>query len=423
MRRHGEMVIQLELALEGHLRQDVLERACALVLDVHPVLGCRLAVEQPTPQWRRLPEAQRAVLTVVRHAADYETARTSGLDAIRGAQFAVCLWPGVTGDRLLVKMTHEAGDGVGLQVLARDLGSLYSALEDDRDFRPARGRAPSRDAADILFGHVSRCAMGRTLWDFARFFAPRVFPRRTHALPMPQESRGPWIPVVRRLPEPGLAVLKRHGNARGATLNDLFLAAAYRALAFQGRWTGTSALRIGISVDLRRWCLPSTHDPAICNLSSLEIPFLVRDLGRSFDETLANVSAIMRRRKASRPGLALALIFHVLARGKPPPDLRGASATRRDPGTGLDRQQPIILSNEGALVASRLRFGRQQPAAAHILPPFWEPPHVHVCISSYEGALTLAAVTRENAAPLVARFLDAVIDELPVAGRDVCRTN
>jgi NRPS condensation-like uncharacterized protein len=420
MRRHGEMVIQLELALEGDLRQDVLERACALMLDVHPVLGCRLAIE-PMPQWRRLPESQRAVLTVVRHADEYEAARTSGLDATRGAQLAVCLSPRVTGDRLLVKMTHEAGDGVGLQVLARDLCSLYSALEDDCDFRPDGGFAPNRDPSDILLSHISRRALGRTLWDFARFFAPRVFPRRTHALPMPQESRGPWIPVVRRLPAPCLAVLTRHSKARGATLNDLFLAASYRALAFQGRWTGTSALRIGITVDLRRWCLPSTHDPAICNLSSLEIPFLVRDLGRSFDETLANVSAIMRQRKASRPGLALALIWHFLARGKPPPDLRGASAARRDPTSRSDRR-PIILSNEGALDASRLRFGRQRPEAAHILPPFWEPPHLHVCISSYEGALTLAAVTRENAAPLVARFLDAVIDELPVAGRDVSGT-
>ena len=50
-------------------------------------------------------------------------------------------------------------------------------------------------------------------------------------------------------------------------------------------------------------------------------------------------------------------------------------------------------------------------------PPFWEPPHLHVCLSSYEGALTLAAVTRENAAPSVAQFLDALIDELPVAAR------
>ena len=274
--------------------------------------------------------------------------------------------------------------------------------------------APNRDLTDILLARVSRRARCRTIWSFARFFAPRVLPRRTHALPIPQESRGPWVAVVRRLEAPCLADLSHYGKARSATLNDLVLAAVYRALAFQGRWDGTSALRIAITVDLRRWCLPSTHEPTICNFSSLELPFLIRDLGRSLDETLANVSAIMRRRKASRPGLALALIWHLLASHKPPPDLRDSTVggTSR-PST----RRPMMLSNEGALDASRLRFGRQRPEAAHILPPFWEPPHLHVCLSSFEGALTLAAVTRENAAPFVGRFLDAVVEELPLAER------
>ena len=89
MRRHGEMVIQLELAVDGHLRQDVLERACDLMLDVEPVLGCRLDVDRPTSLWRRLPDSQRAVLNVVHRAEDYEAARTAGLDATRGAQVAV----------------------------------------------------------------------------------------------------------------------------------------------------------------------------------------------------------------------------------------------------------------------------------------------------------------------------------------------
>src|SRR4029079_385983 len=115
----------------------------------------------------------------------------------------------------------------------------------------------------------------------------------THLPAMPLEARGPWVAVVRQLPAPRLSVLSLHGKAHNATVNDVFLAAAYRALAFHGRWDGTSALRIAITVDLRRWCLPRTHDPEICNLSSLETPFLIRNLGRSFDETLSNVSAIM----------------------------------------------------------------------------------------------------------------------------------
>jgi hypothetical protein len=54
----------------------------------------------------------RAALTVVHDVADCEAARTAGVDETRGA-VAVCLRPGVAGERLLVTMTHEAGDGVG----------------------------------------------------------------------------------------------------------------------------------------------------------------------------------------------------------------------------------------------------------------------------------------------------------------------
>ena len=73
-------------------------------------------------------------------------------------------------------------------------------------------------------------------------------------------------------------------------MNDLVLAAAYRALAPEalGREVGPP------DRDHRRspaLVPPEYARPAVCNLSSLETPFLIRQLGGSFDETLANVSA------------------------------------------------------------------------------------------------------------------------------------
>jgi NRPS condensation-like uncharacterized protein len=207
--------------------------------------------------------------------------------------------------------------------------------------------------------------------------------------------------------------LSRYGKERGATLNDLFVTAAYRALASNGGWDRTSALRIAITVDLRRWCLPTTHDPAICNLSSLDCPFLIRNLGRSFDETLANVSALMRRRKKSRPGLAPALVWHLLAERLAIwgfPASSGSDQPETDPSPP---RWPVLFSNEGLLDKSRLRFAEETPVMAHILPPFWELPRLHVCLSGYDGAFTLAAVTPQNGQALVGRFLDALVEELP----------
>jgi NRPS condensation-like uncharacterized protein len=270
---------------------------------------------------------------------------------------------------------------------------------------------PDRDLSRIL-SRTSPLARARAVWDFAWFIAPRLLPRRTLALPFPPESAGAWVPVIRRVTSPHRAALSRYGKERGATLNDVFLAAAYRALASSGDWDGSSALRIGITIDLRRWFLPAAHAGTIANLSSFDCPFLIRDLGRSFDETLANVSALTRRRKQSVPGLALALLPSRMAKSNGGVKSFRAGGARRlrdsaKSGGGL------TLSNEGPLDGTFLRFGELTPVAAHILPPFIELPGLHACLSGYGGALTLAAVTPENGAPLVGRFLDALLAELP----------
>jgi NRPS condensation-like uncharacterized protein len=405
----GEMVIELELAFDGRLDEQVLARAAELLLEVEPLLGSRLVPDASTPHWERLPRSSRDVLTVASTPAEYEAVRRTGLDATRGAQVVLCLLPGEPSDRLLIKMSHVAGDGVGLQLLARRLASLYSELVLDPAYRPRPAGVPARDFAQIR-SRISRRTYARVLWDFAWFIVPRLLPRRSQLLPAPAESRGPWVPVIRRLPATRAAFLSRYGKARGATLNDVFLAASYRALASVARWDGSSALRIAITVDLRRWCLPPTHtSPAICNLASFDCPFLIRALGRSFDETLANVTALMRRRKRSKPGLALALVGPLLV--KVAGSAKGVHSADRKPGPKSGNA--MSLSNEGPLDESALTFGELRPVAAHILPPFIELPGLHVCLSGYGGELTLAAVTPENGAPLVGRFLDTLLEELP----------
>src|SRR5688572_28356683 len=83
-------------------------------------------------------------------------------------------------------------------------------------------------------------------------------------------------------------------------------------------------------------------------------------------------------------------------------------------GSRPRRPRPLTLSNEGALDHVPLRFGEQIPAAAHILPPFLGLPDVHVCASGYRGVLTLAVGTPKNGAPIVERFLNALLRQLPI---------
>jgi len=333
------------------------------------------------------------------------------MDATANVQVALCLWRRDAGDRLVIKMTHAVGDGVGLQLLAARLASIYSDLCVDLGHRPRSSLGARRDFGQI-FSKVPTHAYPALIWRFAKALASCWVPRRIHGLALPRESVGPWMPVVRRLPSTHVAFLSRYGKARGATLNDVLLAAAYRALALRGRWDGNSELRISMTVDLRRWCLGNAHASAICNLSSLEFPYLGRNLGCDFDETLANVTAMTLRCKRRRPGLAPALAGNFLMKTWRRQILRHAAEDRlpkRVRATGT-----VTLSNEGALDKARLRFGAQSPASAHILPPFLALPNVHICASSYDGALTLAAVTPQNGHGVVGGFLDALLQQLPV---------
>jgi hypothetical protein len=75
----------------------------------------------------------------------------------------------------------------------------------------------------------------------------------------------------------------------------------------------------------------------------------------------------------------------------------------------------ITLSNEGALDGASLCFGTQLPVSACILPPFFELPSVHMCVSSYAGSVTLAAVTPQNGVAVVNGYLDALLEQLRIA--------
>ncbi len=409
----GEWVIEMEIGFEGQLDERLVEQAADLLLDAEPLLGCQLVVDAPQPCWQRVARTDRHVLTVTAAAEEYDGVRLTGLDATRGVQMALCLWRSKEGDRLLIKMTHSVGDGVALKLLVSRLSTIYSALCADPAHVPSPTRETARDFNQIL-SQVPRRLYPRIILDFARFMAPRLLPRRTHMLPVPPESVRPWAAVVRRVPAARVSFLSQYGKTRGATLNDVFLAAAYRALAASGPWDGTSGLRIVISVDLRRWCLPSNHVATICNLSSVDCPFLIRNLGGDFEETLANVAALMRRRKNGWPGLAVALLgYCFMKKNHGSLGHEDAQNVKVALSKWARRGRPLTLSNEGALDTIRLRFGQHSPVSAHILPPFLELPGVHVCLSGYKGALTIAAVTPQNGKAIVGRFLDALIDELP----------
>ena len=110
--------------------------------------------------------------------------------------------------------------------------------------------------------------------------------------------------VHKLIPEEKVAHLREYGHSHNATLNDMVVAAIFRALIIEEKWDQQSHLRLNTSVDLRRWYLSGEQDEAIANLSAMEVLSLKDDIGDSFLTTLERVVACMESRKSSYIGLS-----------------------------------------------------------------------------------------------------------------------
>ncbi|MGZ7066176.1 MAG: hypothetical protein ACXVI6_07470, partial [Candidatus Aminicenantales bacterium] len=116
--------------------------------------------------------------------------------------------------------------------------------------------------------------------------------------------------LVRRLAPAKAAAVRDFAAARKAWLNDVFLAAYFRAL---GRLAGKDAgvPRLTVPVDMRAY-ISASERPRIANFSASFEATLDRGLGGSFEETLGLVRAATEKEKRGRPGLGQAAALSAL---------------------------------------------------------------------------------------------------------------
>ena len=108
------MVISFEMAFDNALDERLLVRAFDL-LDAEPVTGCRLVIDPSRPHWQPVPHARAPRLVVTSCEDDASRCGAASLDAMENVQAHACLWRREDGDRLLLRMTHEVGDGAAIR--------------------------------------------------------------------------------------------------------------------------------------------------------------------------------------------------------------------------------------------------------------------------------------------------------------------
>jgi NRPS condensation-like uncharacterized protein len=395
---------------DGRLNAPLMARAIRLTLDAEPVLGCRLVENGRRPYFQRLPDLDDRSLCPLMTGGDLDASLSAFLvapiDPRDGPLVHARIFRGPTGDTLAVKLAHEGGDGAGAMQYLVLLARTYHALQRDPAYCPPPQSNPDRGQGQV-FRHIGPLGVLRALPGM-RFSTPSL-----SIAGYGDDSSGRAI-ALRRVDAARLAAMRDYGRQRGAKVNDLLVAAIYRALFPLLHPRPGQPCLLALPVNLRRY-LPPGYPLPVANLSggnAYSLPYLP---GESYDGALARVLAASRGFKAAVPGIGAAA-FEALALG--PSYAAGRALLRYVMGLAM-KQGKIgpFLSNVGVLDESLVNFGEPPLADAYGLGVISFPPNLNVAASTFRGVLTLTSGYCPTAIPpaTVESFLDAIIAELPAA--------
>ena len=373
--------IGLRLDFDRPLDADRLERAVRLSLDAEPVLGCAFRTDAFKPYWLRRPDLGVAECLSVTETAD----PTSAMNAFQaeeiddaGPQAKVGVFRMPDADTLGIKISHVLADGQAAKQYAYLLADIYTRLGHDASYVPEPNlaeRPSGRDVLEHLTPEQRRDAKRAQSW---------VNP--TWEIPAKGSSGQGLTYLTTTLDPETFSALKSYGNARGATVNDMMLAAVFRTCV--RLFDPPTGVRHSLmcTADLRRY-LPNAGLLPISNISISGSLGIERVGDETFCETLGRVRASMAAWAKTCYGAwqsANAEKFTVL--GYRATKFLMGSMFRLAGGSG--KTYPFF-TNIGVIDDARLVFDGAVPLAAHVFGPASGGGSVVPVISTYRGTLTV----------------------------------
>ncbi len=371
---------------DGRLDEARMSRATRLLLDAEPVLGCLFDSDGVPPVFRRLAELDAAQLLEVRDSddppADAGDFIARPFDPQSDPQVRVMLLHGPASDTLAVQMGHLAADGGALKETLYLLGEIYRTLGDRPDFVPEPNldgvRSPMAKAGMIERLSSSPASDLKVPPSDPDWYVPLL------------GGRGPASYVSISVESEVFRMALELARAKGATANDVILAALYRTLWRLSEVAPGAQTPLMFTCELRKHLPPGTKT-AIGNISSAAWVSVSPVGVEEFDGTLSRVAEATQAWKRSGAGKGSALgipTIHKLTRK------RGLGFIRKmmSPKEEMDSKRgAVLLTNIGVVDANRLDFGEEVAVAdAWLLAPV-SPMGAGLAASTYRDRLHLTA--------------------------------
>ncbi|HEX9059552.1 MAG TPA: condensation domain-containing protein, partial [Clostridia bacterium] len=386
--RYGLANFQLQavLKLNGKLDFAKLSEAARLSIEEEPVFKCRF-VEGNPPYWKREESIDQSALCSFEAVNNTEEAvqrfLESSLDMDNDPMIKIRLICSEAHDTLCIKFNHACCDGIGTKEYLQLLSKIYSALDSENGIFIPIPKTRGRIDQDRLFKELG-------ITDQEAMWIPGSdISTPTWAFPWKHGTSNDIRVVVSSLSAGQLDEMKIFGKSRKVTINDIILAAYYRAMLKTGEPAYAIPMEVPVTIDLRRH-LPDHKTEAIRNFSGSANTRITMMESDSFDDTLSKVANAMNDIKSHYPGLQSAIGLERLEKISFQETLNYYQATKECPVYYGDKCVPT-LSNLGFISDSKIKFGKIVATDAYIVPPVVRAPGLLLMVSTYNGILTLAA--------------------------------
>lgn len=402
--------IGMRLAFDaGQLDPDRMAAAVRLSLDAEPILGCAFCTDERRAYWSRMTSLDEATCFSATDSDDpdldmdhFQASEVPGT----GPQVAVALFSAKDGDHLGIKVSHVVADGQAAKQYAYLLADIYSCLATEPSYAPEPNlvaRPSGQDVWQRLTPQQRREARRAKSWANPTWSVPSV------------GATGLGLTFGTAFIEPHVfRGLKQYGKQRGATINDLMLAAVFRACVALFDPPVLKPLSLMCTAELRRY-LPEAQRLPVSNISISGSLDIERVDGEGFEGTLARVRermAVWERQCYGAGPLANAEKLASLGYGVTKALL---GLTFRMAG-GSGKTYPWF-TNIGVLDEARLSFAGAVPTSGHMFGPSSNGPAVVPVISTYRDrlAISMGYCAQDMDASVIHGVLKAVVSELEAA--------
>ncbi len=410
LRSVSSQKICMLLTLNGHIDTPVLATAMRYLLLRNPVLASELVISRGRPQWRYRGERMRqaAPQLISTAAADELLGSFPGSRAAgKGDTLEVHVFRSAQHDALCITIDHTAADAAGCREVVRQLSQIYTRLQRGEQFMIGGAAARPREL-DSVWSELGRMRCLASMW------RPGIAaPHWQFSTGTASDEQKP-VYLLRHFEagcRGGLQAVSRRHNA---TINDLLLAALFRAL-LATLPAGSSRRRpLQFTADLRRF-LPAGQRARIANMSGSDCVWLDASKASRFSKLVAHTHEKMRRIKDSNLGagssLWLKLLFTIGFSRAQQLLHKAFNASRK---SGIANP---LLTNFGALDGHAFAFGATSVRHACLTAPSLLVPGLIVGVSSFRNTLTLSTGFDANIADplLIGNVLDRMINDLESA--------